>query len=89
MLKADYTPQLTPLDELVFTQLVPADHYLRRLKAAVDFARLRSLLVDCYSAQMGRSALGAKANQTCVETNTKQVADDRAAHKLRTRLQPI
>ena len=57
MLKADYTPLLTPLDELVFTQLVPADHYLRRLKAAVDFARLRPLLADCYSAERGRGAL--------------------------------
>ena len=57
MLKADYTPQLTPLDELVFTQLVPADHYLRRLKSSVDFARLRPLLAACYSAEMGRGAL--------------------------------
>ena len=37
MLKADYTPVLTVLDEVVFTQLVPPDHYLRRLKAVVDF----------------------------------------------------
>lgn len=31
---------LTPLDEVVFTQLVPPDHYLRRHKAAVDFTPL-------------------------------------------------
>lgn len=57
MLKADYTPMLTPLDEVVFTQLVPADHYLRRLKAAVDFTPLRALVADCYAAELGRTAL--------------------------------
>lgn len=57
MLKADYTPELTPLDHQVFSQLVPEDHYLRRLKAAVDFSQLRPLLADCYSAEMGRGAL--------------------------------
>jgi transposase len=57
MLKADYRPVLTPLDEVVFTQLVPADHYLRRLKAAIDFAPLRPLVADCYAPEMGRSAL--------------------------------
>ncbi len=57
MLKADYNPELTPLDHQVFSQLVPEDHYLRRLKATVDFSRLRPLLADCYSAGMGRAAL--------------------------------
>ena len=57
MLKDDYTPELTPLDYQVFSQLVPEDHYLRRLKAAVDFSQLRPLLADCYSAEMGRGAL--------------------------------
>jgi transposase len=57
MLKADYSPELTPLDHQVFSQLVPEDHYLRRLKAAVDFSQLRPLLADCYSAEMGRGAL--------------------------------
>lgn len=57
MLKADYTPVLTPLDEVVFTQLVPADDYLRRLKAAVDFTPLRALVADCYAAEQGRPAL--------------------------------
>jgi hypothetical protein len=41
--KADYKPELTPLDHQVFSQLVPEDHYLRRLKAAIDFSKLRSL----------------------------------------------
>ena len=44
MLKEDYTPVLTPLDQVVFDQLVPEDHYLRLLKAAVDFSKLRPLL---------------------------------------------
>jgi transposase len=57
MLKSDYTPELTPLDHQFFSQLVPEDHYLRRLKAAVDFSQLRPLLADCYSAEMGRTAL--------------------------------
>ena len=57
MLKADYTPELTPLDYQLFSQLVLEDHYLRRLKAAVDFSPLRPLLADCYSPEMGRSAL--------------------------------
>jgi transposase len=57
MLKNDYTPELKPLDHQIFSQLVPEDHYLRRLKAAVDFTQLRPLLADCYSAEMGRGAL--------------------------------
>jgi len=57
MLKADYSPELTPLDHQVFSQLVPEGHYLRRLKAAVDFPQLRPLLADCYSSDMGRGAL--------------------------------
>lgn len=57
MLKADYTPVLTPLDEVVFTQLVPPDHYLRRLKAAVDFPAFRALVADCYATELGRTAL--------------------------------
>ena len=57
MLKADYTPVLTPLDQVIFDQLVPAGHYLRRLKAAVDFEQLRPLLAVAYSATLGRGAL--------------------------------
>lgn len=47
MLKADSTPALTLLDQTIFAQLVPQDHYLRRLKAAVDFSALRPLLAAC------------------------------------------
>jgi transposase len=57
MLKADYTPRLTPLDEVVFAQLVLPEHYLRRLKATVDFRPLRALVTDCYAAELERPAL--------------------------------
>lgn len=36
---------------------MPADHYLRRIKAAVDFTRCRALVADCYSPNMGRGAI--------------------------------
>ena len=57
MLKADDTPELTSLDEVVFVQLIPPDHYLRRLKAVVDFTPLRALVADCYAAELGRPGL--------------------------------
>jgi transposase len=42
---------------LVFESFVPADHYLRKLKAAIDFALLRPLVADCYSPDQGRGAI--------------------------------
>ena len=57
MLKPRYEAHLTPLDEALFTQLVPAEHYLRRLKAVIDFTPCRALVADCYSANHGRGAL--------------------------------
>jgi len=57
MLKSHYEVELTPFDLLVFETFVPADHYLRRLKAAIDFTPLRALVADCYSPDQGRSAL--------------------------------
>lgn len=56
MLKADYTPVFTPLDQAIFDQLVPEGHYLRRLKAAIDFTNLRPILAKLYSALLGRGA---------------------------------
>ena len=56
MLKADYYQEPTELDQLVFEKLVPADHYLRQVKALVDFEFVRSEVADCYSADMGRPA---------------------------------
>lgn len=57
MLKNNYDVELTPFDFLVFDKFVPADHYLRKLKAAIDFTLLRPLVADCYSPDQGRGAL--------------------------------
>lgn len=57
MLKPNYDPELTAQDLALFQQLVPADHYLRRLKQVIDFAPCRALVADCYSAAQGRGAL--------------------------------
>lgn len=56
MLRADYYQEPTELDRLVFEKLVPGDHYLRRVRALVDFEFVRSEVADCYSAGMGRPA---------------------------------
>jgi transposase len=56
MLKADYTPVFTPLDQAIFDHLVPEGHYLRQLKAAIDFTKLRPILADFYCALLGRGA---------------------------------
>jgi len=56
MLKADYYVAPTDIDRLVFEKLIPADHYLRRLKAAVDFEPLRALVADCYVEGLGAPA---------------------------------
>lgn len=56
MLKADYYQEPTELDQLVFEKLVPADHYLRQVKALVDFEFVRWEVADCYSAEIGRPA---------------------------------
>ena len=53
MLKAEYYSAPTDIDLLVFEKLIPADHYLRRLKAAIDFEPLRALVADCYAVGMG------------------------------------
>lgn len=56
MLKDDYFIAPTHIDLLVFDKLVAQDHYLRKLKAAIDFHPLRQLLSHCYSPSMGRGA---------------------------------
>lgn len=56
MLKADYYVAPTDIDRLVFEKLLPADHYLRRLKAAIDFEPLRALVADCYVEGLGAPA---------------------------------
>lgn len=56
MLKNNYYTAPTELDELIFAKLVPADHYLRQVKALVDFTRVRGLVAECYSPNQGRGA---------------------------------
>ena len=56
MLKAEYVVTPTERDLVVFEKLIPADHYLRRLKAAIDFEPCRALVADCYTAGMGAPA---------------------------------
>lgn len=57
MLKSDYYIEPTELDLLIFEKLVPADHYLRQVKAIIDFEFVRSAVKECYSGTMGRNAL--------------------------------
>lgn len=54
MLKPISYGEPTELDRLLFERMVPADHYLRRVKAAIDFEFVREVVADCYSASMGR-----------------------------------
>lgn len=56
MLKANYYTPPTEFDQQVFQKLVPANHYLRRVKAVIDFERYRTALAECYSADEGRPA---------------------------------
>jgi transposase len=47
MLRAEYAVAPTELDLVVFEKLIPAAHYLRRLKAAIDFEPCRARVADC------------------------------------------
>lgn len=57
MLKENYNFTPTPLDLVIFEKLVPPDHYLRQLKATIDFTPMRTLVAVCYSSEMGRGAI--------------------------------
>jgi len=57
MLKSNYYTEPTEMDLLIFEQLVPSDHYLRQVKAVIDFGYVRPEVEDCYSEGMGRSAI--------------------------------
>jgi transposase len=57
MLKSDYYIEPSELDLLIFDKLVPADHYLRQVKAVIDFSFVLPQVQDCYSDEMGRSAI--------------------------------
>ena len=56
MLKVDDYIVPTELDKVIFAKLLPADHSLRRLKAAIDFEPCRALVADCYAVGMGAPA---------------------------------
>ena len=56
MLKDTYYTPPTELDLLIFEKLVPPDHYLRKVKAFIDFERYRRELATCYSSDEGRPA---------------------------------
>src|SRR5579871_4136197 len=56
MLRASYVPQLSEQDQAIFKQLVPQEHYLRQVKAVVDFERYRAAMAVCYSPSEGRGA---------------------------------
>jgi len=56
MLKETYYRAPTELDVLIFEKLVPADHYLRKVKTLIDFERYRDTLASCYSPDEGRPA---------------------------------
>jgi transposase len=57
MLKENYDFTPTPQDLEIFEKLVPKHHYLRQLKAAIDFTPMRALVADCYSPAMGRGSI--------------------------------
>jgi transposase len=57
MLRAWLHVPPTDLDQQVFEALVPDDHYLRRVKAAVDFDALRPILAESYPSPTGRPAV--------------------------------
>lgn len=48
---------LTDFDREIFATVVPAEHYLRRVSAIVDFERFRPRMVDAYNATFGRPAV--------------------------------
>jgi transposase len=57
MLKSSQAAPLSESDRQVFDLLVPKDHYLRQVRAHVDFERFRPRLAEAYSPSMGRPAL--------------------------------
>jgi transposase len=56
MIPSSNPVELSDQDQLLFATLVPADHYLRQVKAVVDFERYRADLLTHYSPVHGRPA---------------------------------
>ena len=44
-------------DHAIFEATVPADHYLRRVLAVIDFEHFREKVAGCYSSHQGRPAI--------------------------------
>jgi transposase len=57
MLKADEFVRLTDIEQQMYTELVPPNHFLRRLLDLIDFERFRPGLEGCYSGGQGRPAV--------------------------------
>lgn len=57
MLKENAYQEPTDLDRLIFEKLVPPDHYLRQVKALVDFEAFREVVREVYSPDRGRPAV--------------------------------
>lgn len=56
MLREPSAPIWSEVDLKVFECLVPADHYLRKVLACIDFERFRAIVASCYSPDQGRPA---------------------------------
>ncbi len=57
MLQPDNLVPLSDAEQQLFTQLVPEDHFLRRLVPIVDFERFRPVLATAYCPDDGRPPL--------------------------------
>src|SRR5262245_22259905 len=57
MLKSEQVTLLSDFERQLYEQLVPAEHFLRRLLEVVDFERFRPGLAACYSSERGRPAV--------------------------------
>src|SRR5262249_42055634 len=54
MLKDDQFVPLSEAERQLYGQLVPQDHFLRRLLGQIDFERFRPMLSACYDSEQGR-----------------------------------
>jgi transposase len=57
MIAAVATSTFTDLDQRIFADLVPPEHYLRQVAAVIDFERFRRTLEQGYSDRMGRPGI--------------------------------
>ena len=57
MLQSHELIPMTEAERRVWEEIIPADHYLRRLAMTVDFERFRPLLEANYAGELGRPPL--------------------------------